>query len=180
MNKVHFLYCKMQLLLFLSPSCFLIAAKYKMMSGECFHFSKYTKKKNTLEWKRKSRFSGCYKRFTILCQTQPNTKKTSLIRLLLTYAGVFIHTHSQEYHVQRAYQGKGMACLQTVLARHKARETQESNNEKEIKSGIFLPPTSVLRKTFFYFRVCLCQCCLCMCVNKKRCKHDSVHVYACL
>lgn len=117
----------------------------------------------------------------------PNTtkhKKNSLIRLLLTYAGVFIHTHSQEYHVQRAYQGnyqgKGMACLQTVLARHKARETQESNNEKEIKSGIFLPPTSVLRKTFFYFRVCLCQCCLCMCVNKKRCKHDSVHVYACL
>lgn len=76
-----------------------------------------------------------------MCQTQKN----SLIRLLLTYAGVFIHTHSQEYHVQRAYQGKGMACL----ARHKARETQESNNEKEIKSGIFLPPTSVLRKTFF-------------------------------
>lgn len=111
----------------------------------------------------------------------PNTKKNSLIRLLLTYAGVFIHTHSQEYHVQRAYQGKGMACLQTVLARHKARETQESNNEKEIKSGIFLSPTSVLRKTFFfYFRVCLCQCCLCMCVNKKRRKHDSVHVYACL
>lgn len=81
----------------------------------------------------------------------PNTKKPSLIRLLLTYAGVFIHTHSQEYHVQRAYQGKGMACLQTVLARHKARETQESNNEKEIKSGIFLPPTSVLRKTFFFY-----------------------------
>lgn len=79
----------------------------------------------------------------------PNTKKNSLIRLLLTYAGVFIHTHSQEYHVQRAYQGKGMACLQTVLARHKARETQESNNEKEIKTGIFLSPTSVLRKTFF-------------------------------
>lgn len=81
-----------------------------------------------------------------MCQTQ---KKNSLIRLLLTYAGVFIHTHSQEYHVQRAYQGKGMACLQTVLARHKARETQESNNEKEIKTGIFLSPTSVLRKTFF-------------------------------
>lgn len=81
-----------------------------------------------------------------MCQTQ---KKNSLIRLLLTYAGVFIHTHSQEYHVQRAYQGKGMACLQTVLARHKARETQESNNEKEIKTGIILSPTSVLRKTFF-------------------------------
>lgn len=180
MNKVHFLYCKMQLLLFLSPSCFLIAAKYKMMSGECFHFSKYTKKKNTLEWKRKSRFSGCYKRFTILCQTQPNTKKTPWLDYYWHTQVFLIHTHSQEYHVQRAYQGKGMACLQTVLARHKARETQESNNEKEIKSGIFLPPTSVLRKTFFYFRVCLCQCCLCMCVNKKRCKHDTVHVYACL
>lgn len=86
----------------------------------------------------------------------PNTtkhKKNSLIRLLLTYAGVFIHTHSQEYHVQRAYQGnyqgKGMACLQTVLARHKARETQESNNEKEIKSGIFFASYFCVEENFF-------------------------------
>lgn len=94
MNKVHFLYCKMQLLLFLSPSCFLIAAKYKMMSGKCFHFSKYTKKKNTLEWKRKSRFSGCYKRFTILCQTQPNTKKTAWLDYYWhTQVFLYIHTH---------------------------------------------------------------------------------------
>lgn len=116
MNKVHF--C----------SSFLLHVSWlqqniKWWAGNVFTFQNTPRKKNTLEWKRKSRFSGCYKRFTILCQTQKN----SLIRLLLTYAGVFIHTHSQEYHVQRAYQGKGMACL----ARHKARETQESNNEKE-------------------------------------------------
>lgn len=125
----------------------------KWSAGNFFTFQIH-QEKNTLEWKRKSRFSGCYKSVTILCQTQKHT----LIRLLLTYAGVFIHTHSQEYHVQRAYQGKGMACLQAVLARHKARETQESNNEKEVKCGLFFPPTSVLRKTFFYFRVRFCQC----------------------
>lgn len=123
---------------------------------------------------RKSRFSGCYKRFTILCQTQKNT----LIRLLLTYAGVFIHTHSQEYHVQRAYQGKGMACLQTVLARHKARETQESNNEKEIKSGIFLPPTSVLRKTFFFTSKCVFVSVVCVCVLIRR--GVNTIVYMCM
>lgn len=175
MNKVHFLYCKMQLLLFLSPSCFLIAATHKMISGECFHFSN-TPRKNTLEWKRKSRFSGCYKSVTILCQTQKHT----LIRLLLTNTGVFIHTHSQEYHVQRAYQGKCMACLQTVLARHKARQTQESNNEKEVKSGFFFLLLLCWRKLFLLQSVSLsvfvvvCACALirrgvntivCMCMH---------------